>query len=327
MFTTTLTRTITTLAGVIALGVMCGVASAAPAPGRVADGVSIGGLDVSGMTERQARAAVLSELVAPKRRPLDVAFRGRFIELEPVYAGYVADVDYAIKGAMNFGRSQPERVVDVPLRERVKESRIRRILEWYNARFARSARDAELTFTGAGTPKVTPPRLGLEIDVEQGIERVRRGILERSQERFRLPTRRYRPERTGVGFSVVVDRRDFDLRLYKGEQLMRTMTVAVGTSQHPTPAGRFVMTRLDKNPVWYPPDSRWAEGLGPVQPGRGNPLGTRWMGISAYAIGIHGTPQPETLGSRASHGCIRLSIVNAEWLFNLVERGTAVKII
>ena len=81
------------------------------------------------------------------------------------------------------------------------------------------------------------------------------------------------------------------------------------------------------NPWWYPPTSDWAKGLKPVPPGPGNPLGTRWMGLSAAAVGIHGTPDAASIGYSASHGCIRMRIPDAEWLFEHVDVGTPVVIV
>ena len=86
------------------------------------------------------------------------------------------------------------------------------------------------------------------------------------------------------------------------------------------------MIEKQKNPTWFPPDSPWAAGLGPVPPGVSNPLGTRWIGTSAPAIGMHGTPQSGSIGSRASHGCIRMYIHDAERLYELVDIGTPVYI-
>ena len=82
-----------------------------------------------------------------------------------------------------------------------------------------------------------------------------------------------------------------------------------------------------KSPVARPPNSEWAKGLKPVPPGPGNPLGTRWMGISAPGVGMHGTPDAASIGYSASHGCIRMHIPDAEWLFNHVTVGTPVFIV
>src|SRR5207344_2549 len=96
----------------------------------------------------------------------------------------------------------------------------------------------------------------------------------------------------------------------------RTFTVATGQAIYPTPLGKFDIVVKWKDPWWYPPDAEWAKGAQPIPPGPGNPLGTRWMGLSAPGVGIHGTPDPASLGYSASHGCIRMFIPSAEWLFN-----------
>jgi lipoprotein-anchoring transpeptidase ErfK/SrfK len=83
-----------------------------------------------------------------------------------------------------------------------------------------------------------------------------------------------------------------------------------------------------KNPWWYPPtQDSWAKGLKPVPPGPGNPLGTRWMGLSAPGVGIHGTDEPSSIGYSASHGCIRMQVPDAEWLFDHVDVGTTVYVV
>ena len=82
------------------------------------------------------------------------------------------------------------------------------------------------------------------------------------------------------------------------------------------------------NPWWFPPtQDSWAAGAKPVPPGPGNPLGTRWMGLSAPGVGIHGTSEPWSIGHSESHGCIRMQIAAAEWLFNRVRIGTPVFIV
>src|SRR5438105_4686006 len=85
---------------------------------------------------------------------------------------------------------------------------------------------------------------------------------------------------------------------------------------------------MQRNPWWRPPtQDAWARGLKPVPPGPGNTLGTRWMGLSAAGVGIHGTPDDASVGYSASHGCIRMHIPDAEWLFEHVHVGTPVVIV
>jgi L,D-transpeptidase catalytic domain/Putative peptidoglycan binding domain/Bacterial Ig domain len=123
---------------------------------------------------------------------------------------------------------------------------------------------------------------------------------------------------------LVIEQSKFRVRAYEDGKLIAEFPVAVGTAQYPTPVGTYVITEKLKNPTWIPPNSPWAKGLEPIPPGAGNPLGTRWIGTSAPAIGLHGTPQAWTIGSRASHGCVRMHIKDVEKLFELVEVGQPV---
>ena len=122
--------------------------------------------------------------------------------------------------------------------------------------------------------------------------------------------------RKSFGPVIVIRRGDeHALALQRDALRARTFGVATGQSQYPTPLGRFRVVVKWKNPWWYPPDSPWAKDMEPVPPGPGNPLGTRWMGISSPGVGIHGTPEPGSIGYSVSHGCIRMRIPDAEWLF------------
>ena len=126
---------------------------------------------------------------------------------------------------------------------------------------------------------------------------------------------------------IVVRRGSNVLDLYRGVKLVRQFHVATGQSIYPTPLGRFQIIVKWKNPWWYPPDDAWAKGDKPTPPGPDNPLGTRWMGISSPGVGIHGTPESGSIGYSLSHGCIRMLIPQAEWLFNQVNVGTPVFIV
>jgi lipoprotein-anchoring transpeptidase ErfK/SrfK len=117
------------------------------------------------------------------------------------------------------------------------------------------------------------------------------------------------------------------LHLYNGSKPWRTFQVATGQSIYPTPTGSWHVVDMQRNPWWRPPDSPWAKGLKPIPPGPGNPLGTRWMGLDAAGVGMHGTPDAASIGYSASHGCIRMRIPDAEWLFDHVRIGTPVFIV
>jgi lipoprotein-anchoring transpeptidase ErfK/SrfK len=130
-----------------------------------------------------------------------------------------------------------------------------------------------------------------------------------------------------IGRVIVIRRGSNRLTLYNGAKVVRQFQVATGQAVYPTPLGKFSIVVKWKNPWWYPPASPWAAGEKPVPPGPGNPLGTRWMGLSAPGVGIHGTPESGSIGYSLSHGCIRMLIPQAEWLFEHVDVGTTVYIV
>jgi len=126
---------------------------------------------------------------------------------------------------------------------------------------------------------------------------------------------------------IVIQRGANSLLLYDGRQLVRSFGVATGQSVYPTPYGLYDIVDMQRDPWWYPPKSDWAKDEKPIPPGPGNPLGTRWMGLNVYGVGIHGTPDDASIGYSASHGCIRMHIADAEWLFEHVDVGTPVLIL
>ena len=129
-----------------------------------------------------------------------------------------------------------------------------------------------------------------------------------------------------AGSKIVVVEHEFKLYLYLGGKLAKTYPVAVGQPAYPTPTGDFVITEKVENPTWTPPNSPWAAGLEPIAPGPDNPLGTRWIGTSAPLVGIHGTPSDWSIGSAASHGCVRMHISDVEDLFPHVTVGMPLEI-
>jgi lipoprotein-anchoring transpeptidase ErfK/SrfK len=142
----------------------------------------------------------------------------------------------------------------------------------------------------------------------------------------RVALRAVAPKVTPATFGplIIIRRSGNELRLYDGAKPVRSFGVATGQSIYPTPLGTWHIVDMQLNPWWRPPDSSWAKGLKPIPPGPGNPLGTRWMGLDAAGVGIHGTPDDTSIGYSASHGCIRMHIPDAEWLFQHVRIGTPV---
>lgn len=127
---------------------------------------------------------------------------------------------------------------------------------------------------------------------------------------------------------IVVDRGARRLYFYRNGGLFKVYPVAVGVPAYPTPRGSFRIVSRQKNPAWHNPGSAWAKDMPKVIPsGPGNPLGTRAIGINARAIFIHGTYAASSIGTAASHGCIRMLIRDNEELFEMVGLGMPVEII
>lgn len=300
-------------------------------PGAIAPGVTIGGVDVSNLAALDARQRVFDQFVAPRRAPLRVTFRGRQFAIDPGAAGYRADVDAAIMRAFTAFPA-PGATADVPVTQAIVKARLRDVLTWRATQYEVDGSDALVVLRGT-QPVIRRAVLGAEIDVPRSMALVETALIgARPATPLPLAERRVRPTATSVGPVIVVDKGDFKLRLYRGTtrpngtvmKRIRTYPIAIGQPAHPTPTGNFAVIQKQMNPTWFPPASPWAAGLEPVPPGGGNPLGTRWIGTSAPAIGMHGTPNPSSIGSAASHGCIRMYIGDAENLYTRVEIGTPV---
>jgi hypothetical protein len=117
--------------------------------------------------------------------------------------------------------------------------------------------------------------------------------------------------------SLVLDRPGHELKRY---------SVAIGAPSFPTPPGKYKIVYKEMNPTWMPPDSAWAKEAKSIPPGPGNPLGTRWIGLDSGSVGIHGTNADWSIGTAASHGCVRMHIPEVEELYELVEAGYPVYI-
>jgi len=124
---------------------------------------------------------------------------------------------------------------------------------------------------------------------------------------------------------VTIDRSARTLTFLRGDHRVRRFPVAVGMSEYPTPLGSRRVVDKQVDPVWTPPDSPWAAELDTISAGPGNPLGTRWIGLGG-AIGVHGTYATGSIGTAASHGCIRMTIDDVEWLYEQLPMGSRVRI-
>ena len=118
---------------------------------------------------------------------------------------------------------------------------------------------------------------------------------------------------------IVISIPDHRLALVESGRVLKVYPTAVGASITPTPTGSYRIIQRIPNPTWY------TRGR-VVPPGKSNPLGTRWLGISVKGYGIHGTNNPSSIGHNASHGCIRMRNHDVEELFELVAIGDEVEL-
>jgi lipoprotein-anchoring transpeptidase ErfK/SrfK len=291
--------------------------------GTVPDGVRIAGVRVGGLERADAASAVQQAF----EQPLPVVIDRDRLELDPasVATAYVATA--VARARIAAPRS------NVQLAVSVNGPALRAWLAKATHRYARLASDATLTLR-RGRPALTPDTTGRTLDTKRLYARIVTALRANSRLPLRTRTRAVPAAVTAKSFGpvILINRSINRLFLYRNTgrslQPWRVFSVATGQSIYPTPAGTFHIVVKWVNPWWYPPtQDAWAKGLKPVPPGPSNPLGTRWMGLSAPGVGIHGTDEPASIGYSASHGCIRMQVPDAEWLFGKVRVGTMVFIV
>ena len=285
----------------------------------IAPGVTIGGVPVGGLSPDDAYLAVGDSL----SRPLVLIIARHRLAPLPSQLGAVARIGEAVSRARSAAPG-----TRVPLDVQVRRGRVRAFVARLAKRFDAAPVEPRLflrrlkPWIAKSRPGRTLYRARAEAAIVGALVANRHGPIVLRQ-KIVPPT----VTRANFGPVIVIRRGSNALHLYDGMRSWRVFPVATGQASYPTPLGRFTIVVKWRNPWWYPPSSPWAKGRKPVPPGPGNPLGTRWMGLSAPGVGIHGTPDAASIGYSASHGCIRMRIADAEWLFSRVEIGTTVFIV
>ena len=310
----------------------------------IAEGVTIAGVDVGGMKSDEARALVRRELQEPLEQPISVVRGKTRFNLSAEDAGVKADVGGMVDEALRASRDGSifsrvardvtggEEDVQVPPRVSYSSAAVEQLVERVEKKLNRPARDAEVSFPS------------LEKVEEQKGRRVKAAVLEQRvaqaltvpgvERRVRAPVRIIKPKVTQAQLAdkypvvLIADRYNFKLRLYRNLELAKEYTVAVGAVGFDTPAGLYHIQNKAVDPAWSVPNSDWAGDLaGTVVPGGvpENPLKARWLGIYDGA-GIHGTDQTYSLGTAASHGCIRMAIPDVIEVYDQVPVGAPIYI-
>ncbi len=299
-----------------------------PAPPQakvITAGVTIGGTLVGGLTVAEARKVVTSRFVRPLRLSGGTGSR---IKVTPKQLGAVPDIAAAV-GLASRVKRQGYRV---PLKVEIAMPKVDRYVSTLSRRFERKPVDARLRLRNL-KPVATGNVPGRRLKSVVATRAIVLALKTQKRDPLDLPFQLVKPSVDGgaLGHAIVIKRSSNELYFYKigakATRLVRKFKVATGRSEYPTPLGTFEVINKQANPWWYPPASDWAKDSQPIPPGPSNPLGTRWMGISAPYVGIHGTPNAASIGYSASHGCVRMLIPQVEWLFTKVELGTPVFIV
>jgi len=308
------------LAFVLVLSAAIALAPSAGPSKRIPNGVRIAGVNVSGLDRGQARQQISARFEAPLR----FRFDQREWTASTKRLGMNADVEGAVSQAQEAKSGD-----DVGVRVDVNRDKARAYVVSLDEQFGIDPENAVVTGLVNGRPQIADSKWGREVRRQTMVRAIVRTLRTRIRPALPLVMKTLKPSvsKTGFGPVIVIRRGANSLQLFNGETPVRSFRVATGRSQYPTPTGSFRIVDMQTNPWWRPPDSDWAKGLKPIPPGPGNPLGTRWMGLSAPGVGIHGTPDAASIGYSASHGCIRMLIPDATWLFDHVSIGTPVLIV
>lgn len=311
----------------------------------VAAGVKVGGVDVGGMEAAAAKAKVEAAFAPRLKRPVIVTAAGQKFEITPRRAGVKIDYDGAVEQAIStsrrgwIGARLWRSVSGSPVESsitpgvRVDSSAVDGFSKRIAKRVDRAPTEAHLLY---GPDSVTPAKGSPGYRVSTGAlsSAIAAGLTSPAGDgpvRIAAPIRTVQPKTTTANLAaeyptvITVSRSAKRLYLFKDLKLVRTFTVAVGMAGLETPAGLYTIYDKQVNPTWHVPKSAWAGDLAgkSIPPGPSNPIKARWMGVAAGA-GIHGTSDDASLGSAASHGCIRMNVGDVIWLYDRVPYGTKV---
>jgi lipoprotein-anchoring transpeptidase ErfK/SrfK len=316
--TSTTTPGTTTIATTTAATTTVGTTTTVTAPQPLPEGVTVGGVLVGSLLPAEAAQQIRNYFSSPL--PLRLGRRVFKATPNTLAAPKVAKALERARTAQPFA--------NLPLGVTVRTPRVRRYVATLAKKIEKEPVDSRLLLRNL-KPYLTPDRSGIALQQPETVNAIAKALRLDVRDRIALRTMRTRADVTRANFGpvIVIRRGSNRLYLYNGMRTNRLFPVATGQSVYPTPLGNFQIIVKWRNPWWYPPNSPWAQGEKPIPPGPSNPLGTRWMGISAPGVGIHGTNNDASIGYSVSHGCIRMHVSDAEWLFNHVDIGTPVFIV
>lgn len=311
----------------------------------IANGVAVGGVDLGGLDAAAARARLAAELKGPLHEPVVVTYERRRFALAPRRAGVSVDLDAMVSEALarsrdgtifaRVGREVTGGRIDAQIAPEVSfdSAAVDRFVGRVADRVDRDPKDATVAFSGSSLGEVAGHD-GVTVQTRRLRRAVGRALRTAGGDRtVPVDVERVAPKVTTAQLAkkyptvITVDRAAFKLHLWKNLRLAKTYTVAIGQIGLDTPAGLYHIQNKAVDPVWTVPNSAWAGDLAgqSIPPGPSNPLKARWMGIFDGA-GIHGTDAVYSLGTAASHGCVRMAVADVIDLYDQTPVGAPIYI-
>jgi hypothetical protein len=297
-------------------------------------GSTIAGVAVGDLGPKRAKAAVRAGLAGTYERRIFVKGRGRRLILGTSRLGQTVHYDRMVTAAFAEAAKNGGLPVTIQLDRSLNRGKLRAAITLVGSRINKPARNASVRL-GVRKPSIRKGRNGLAVDRVKLRRALVDEILRPNQTRLvTVSLVRVRPAigvnrlRGIYGTYIGIDRGSFRLRLFKRLRRVRTYGIAVGQAGFGTPGGLFRIRSKDWNPAWHVPNSAWAGSLAgqTIPPGDPrNPLRVIFMSLGG-AIGIHGTSEPWSIGTRASHGCIRMRSGDVRNLASRTPVGTLVLI-
>jgi L,D-transpeptidase catalytic domain/Putative peptidoglycan binding domain len=312
----------------------------------IAEGITVAGVDLSGKSVEEARTALREELDRRLEQPVVLRYRARRFTLDPALVDVRTNVDAVLQAAvaesregnflMRSFRDLTGDSLDTALDVQVRYSReaLGRVVEGIRRELDHPARDARSAASFSGV-HITPSNNGVSVRTRALRRALVAGLVGADSDRaFRVPVRILEPKVTTeqldrrYRYFIAISRGRMELRLFVDRRLVKSYRVGIGALGFETPAGVYEVESKAANPAWYVPNRAWAGDLaGKVIPGNdpSNPIKARWMGFWDGA-GIHGTADTASIGTAASHGCIRMTIPDVIDLYDRVPLKTPLSI-
>lgn len=308
----------------------------------VAQGVKIANVDVGGLDAEQARQRVGAQLLKPLGKPLTIPVGDQEFHLSGREARIRADVGAIVDDAIEQGReggifartwrgiTGGERNITIKPKIEYSAAAVDRLVTRVQRELNRPAVDAKVAFQPANVA-ISSSKTGRKVVAKRFRANVQAELVSPIGDRtVKVPVRTVKPKITSDKLAdrypvvVSIKRGAFQLSLYKRLKLVKTYPIAVGQVGLETPAGLYKIQNKAVNPAWSVPNAAWAGSLaGQVIPAgaANNPIKSRWLGVYD-GVGVHGTSDRGSIGSNASHGCIRMLIEDVEALYDDVPVGT-----